>query len=507
MARPSRLHAMLWFCRATVWTAALLVPASTRRAWRSEHDRRFWHWCHFLAESRQLDAHNRLLISRACWKLYPEAFWQRFDRDSFIASARQVLGSPTALLVAIAAVTLALAFGFGAVSAVRSALQAPVPEPSNAVTITLSSNSLNGNYSRTTSITMLDLVGIWKKSRLAAGVVPFSWSPGHLLSPKRDLAVLTTRVGPEFFTTLGVTPQLGRVFAPADVDACTTCVLLSNGLWRSVFHSDAEIVGKQIVLNGAPRTVIGVLPPSFRMIAPGNTVWTLIDPYSLFTNFQRRVGAVARLRPGATTESLQRELTDLTESGGYVHPASQIQVVSVATQQRRNLTGLLWFALLATGCALLAVILRNASRGIGHWPEGAGRRVLWIGFLASKSALLLVIAMIAAWRTVFWVSYWLDGPNNPAVPEYALWLFLPLATVALSWAFSDQRQRCPMCLKRLELPVEIGRTGSVLLNWAGTELVCPLGHGVLYLPESEANSLDQDRWNKLDDSWGGLFRP
>jgi hypothetical protein len=43
------------------------------------------------------------------------------------------------------------------------------------------------------------------------------------------------------------------------------------------------------------------------------------------------------------------------------------------------------------------------------------------------------------------------------------------------------------------------------LNWAGTEMVCSEGHGVLYVPESSANSLDQDRWSKLDDSWANLF--
>ena len=89
--------------------------------------------------------------------------------------------------------------------------------------------------------------------------------------------------------------------------------------------------------------------------------------------------------------------------------------------------------------------------------------------------------------------------------EYAIWLYLPLAIVAVAWSVRDQQRRCRVCLQRLELPVEIGRTGSVLLNWAGTEMVCPQGHGVLYLPESSANSLDQDRWSTLDDSWKGLF--
>jgi hypothetical protein len=36
-------------------------------------------------------------------------------------------------------------------------------------------------------------------------------------------------------------------------------------------------------------------------------------------------------------------------------------------------------------------------------------------------------------------------------------------------------------------------------------MVCPDGHGVLYLPDSQANWLERDRWDNLDDSWADLF--
>jgi hypothetical protein len=93
----------------------------------------------------------------------------------------------------------------------------------------------------------------------------------------------------------------------------------------------------------------------------------------------------------------------------------------------------------------------------------------------------------------------------PLSDEYSIWLLLPLAIVALSWSVHDQQRRCRKCLRRLELPVDIGRAGSVLLNWSGTEMVCPHGHGILYLPDSPANWMDQGRWSNFDDSWQELF--
>ena len=502
----NRLRATLWRCQFLVWTASWLAPRDKRTHWRSEHDRKFYHWCHFLAESGQLTPQNRLTIARACWAVFPDAFWQRFDRERFWAGWRRFSGSPITFLGALTLIVVALVFGTGIIKAARAAFAAPVPHPSRTVLIYLDGNGINGKFSRTRSDTLLDLAAIWSKSKLADGLTPFSWGPGNLLLQNRDLAVATARVGPEFFTTVGVKPTLGRTFVAADMQACRECVVLSYPAWQHEFHSDPKLVGKAIELNGTSRMVIGVLPANFRLISPGIAVWGLIDPSVLFTNFERRVGAVAQLQGNATAASLQSDLSDRTESAGYVHPSSQLTVTTVADHLRRNLWNTIWFVLFATACAVFVVVLRRSISGFGHLPEGFAGRTVWFGFLAIKSALLLGIVALCSWFMVHLIANWMMGSTYPLADEYSIWLFLPLAILALSWSMRDQQNRCRTCLRRLELPVEIGRTGSVLLNWAGTEMVCSEGHGVLYVPESAANSLDQDRWNKLDDSWSNLFR-
>jgi MacB-like periplasmic core domain len=503
---PDRLRATIWRCRAIVWLASWLVPRANRAQWHSEQDRKFWHWCHFLAESGQLTPYNRLQIARHCWATFPDAFWQRFDRQQFPAKSRQFLGSPLTFLAGLALLITALVLASGIVPAARLAFSTPVPNPQKTVFITLDGSGINGNFSRTRSDTLLDLASIWSHSKLQDGLTPFSWGPGNLLLQRRDLAVATARVGPEFFATLDVKAALGRTFVPSDVQNCRECVLLSWPAWQDEFHADPHIIGEQISLNGAQRTVIGVLPANFRLISSGIAVWGLIDPAMLFTNFQRRVGAVARLHGDASAARLQSNLADLTESGGYVHPSSNLQVITVASQMRRNLWYAVWFVMLAVGCAVLVVILRHAANGFVDLPEGFRDRTVWLGFFAAKSVLLLTVAGLAAWSAVHWIANWIAGSTYPTVDEYSIWLFLPLAIAALSWSVRDQQRRCRTCLQRLELPVEIGRPGSVLLNWAGTEMVCSEGHGVLYLADSPANSLDRDHWSKLDKSWESLFR-
>ncbi len=503
---PDRLRTTLWQCRLIVWIAAWLVPRNLRAHWRSEQDGKFWHWCHYLAESGQLTEQNRLIIARHCWATFPDAFWKRVDRERFSSNLRGAFGSPVTFLAVLALALSLLVFGSGFVPAVRVAASAPVPHPSEIVLITLNGDGINGKFSRTRSDTLLDLASIWSKSKFVDGLTPFSWGPGNLLLQRRDLPVATARVGPEFFATLGLKAALGRTFEAGDLQNCPSCVVLSNSAWKHEFRADPDIVGKQVDLNGTPRPVIGVLPPSFRLISPTIAVWGLIDPAMLFTNFQRRVGAVAQLRGDASASRVQSDLSDLTESAGYVHPSSHLQVVAVDAQLRRDLLGTIWFLLLAIGCAVLVVVLRRPASSLGSLPEGLAARTVWLGFLLAKSALLLATAALGSWCVVHWIADLMVGSAYPLVDDYSIWVFLPVAIAVLSWSVRDQHWRCRACLRRLELPVEIGRTGSVLLNWAGTEMVCPQGHGVLYLPDSPANSLDRDRWSSLDESWSSLFR-
>lgn len=79
--------------------------------------------------------------------------------------------------------------------------------------------------------------------------------------------------------------------------------------------------------------------------------------------------------------------------------------------------------------------------------------------------------------------------------------YLPSLAAALAWVLSDQRARCPVCLRRLELPVSLGSWSSVF-DPSSTELLCDEGHGALVLPDTAAGA---ERWTRLDDSWRGLF--
>jgi hypothetical protein len=123
-----------------------------------------------------------------------------------------------------------------------------------------------------------------------------------------------------------------------------------------------------------------------------------------------------------------------------------------------------------------------------------------------------------AWKAVAIAALlsvgWIEGGTavrvhaaNPAVRVWVGGIGLALAFVvsfgcALRWAFADQRRRCPVCLRRLSMPVAVGSWAS-MFEPAATELLCGEGHGALALAESAAAG--RDRWTTLDSSWSELF--
>jgi hypothetical protein len=490
-----------WSCQCIIWLASWFVPVARRNQWRRTWTQQVWHWCHFLAESDQLNRARKLELARFCWSAFPAAFWQRVDHEEFFRHIGRLRRAPIACLGLIALLIAVLILAGGIVPAARSFISSPIPHPDPVYVI-----SLNGKFRRLRSETLLDLAAAWKTSKLLDAVAPYSWGPASLHGQRRDVSVLAGRVAPTFFEVLGLKAALGRTFQAGDAQSCANCVVLSHEIWKLQFHGDPGLIGRHIWLDGSDRIVIGVLPRNFHLLSAEIAAWTLLDSTSPpFSNFVERIGAVARTKDGATEQRVESELADLSENAGYVFPASLLVVTSEPAQMRRYFGSYILFVFLAVGCAVLIVYARSGA-ALSRAPISLRDRTRWWSFFVAKSLLLLIATGLLAWITVRWLSVYLVGSFHPMANGIALWVFLVLSMGPLSWAIHDQQKRCRVCLRRLGIPIQIGAPGYVLLNWSGTEMVCSEGHGVLYLPDSQANWLERDRWDNFDDSWAGLFR-
>ncbi len=112
-----------------------------------------------------------------------------------------------------------------------------------------------------------------------------------------------------FFSTLEVRPLIGRTFAAGeDKPTAASLAVLSESIWRRRFAASYGVLGQTILVNGAPATVIGVMPAVFQFPRRQTEVWTnlLLNPPTRYGPWFYR--GVARLRPGVTLAQAQSEL-------------------------------------------------------------------------------------------------------------------------------------------------------------------------------------------------------
>jgi putative ABC transport system permease protein len=180
-----------------------------------------------------------------------------------------------------------------------------------------------------------------------------------------------TKCSWSLFSTLGVQPAYGRTFVAAeDEPGANAAVVLSWSLWKRRFGGDVSILGKDIILDDQPWTVIGIMPAWFSYPDPETQVWvpvrheTTPTAMNALNNHQFRV--VARLRPGVTAEQGRTELDTIQKRLNLEHPNT------FALLDAANLRPLLdevvvdyktplYMLLAATACFLLIACLNLAN--------------------------------------------------------------------------------------------------------------------------------------------------
>lgn len=150
--------------------------------------------------------------------------------------------------------------------------------------------------------------------------------------------------------------------------------------------------------------------------------------------------------------------------------------------------GVAQFALALLQMYLMALLVLSAlwPPSLGDYPadpSGPSLKIRlrrWI-FLLVKFALITPIPMFL---TVALLPFF---PGAPSILMF-IWIF------GFRWVVADQRRRCPVCLHFLSNPVSIGSPSQSILGRYGTELACPRGHGILYVPGAPTTWCRRQRW-------------
>ncbi|MEO7066006.1 MAG: ADOP family duplicated permease [Rhodanobacter sp.] len=228
---------------------------------------------------------------------------------------------------------------------------------------------------------------------------------------------------------LGVKPLLGRGFLPADdVSGATRVVLLSEAIWRHVFHADPHIVGRSVRVNGQWDTVVGVLPATFGFPYTGTQAWL---PLRLDVGQHRSIGTVARLAPGIQLSQARAELDTWEAQLQRALPMGQhVKALVVGPMASSFIpTDLLRWVWLMFGASVLVLLLACINvanlqlvQTLQRRQElalrsalGSPRSRLMLGALA-ESLLLGAGALAVAFPITYAGSLWLDATwvaNDP----------------------------------------------------------------------------------------------
>ncbi|MGB6861059.1 MAG: ABC transporter permease, partial [Pseudolabrys sp.] len=143
--------------------------------------------------------------------------------------------------------------------------------------------------------------------------------PTNLTGAKQPEHLEMLEVSPNYFSMLGTTPEIGRLFGPQDFAlGFAEATVISDGLWRRSYGGDPNILGKRLRMDNDPYTIVGVVPAGFRH--PGTTVakdvevWVTCgfsgDPYPKpARNVKVAREAIGRLKPGIDVTQAQARLT------------------------------------------------------------------------------------------------------------------------------------------------------------------------------------------------------
>jgi predicted permease len=322
-----------------------------------------------------------------------------------------------------AVIVLTLALGLSAtsliVSVVHAVLLEPLPyaDPDRLVVVRA---SLPGQRRAATQLSGPDVVALQERTRTidTAGAV---WArPGVLGEAESAIEIEIGWITPGFLEAFGVPPQLGRLPTGEEHQRSDT-IVVSDALWRERFASDPAVIGRRIEFDGEVRTVVGVMPPGFRMLFPpddgvpesiqawlpwGDDLARLSRTFRVFT-------LVARLGPGVIdverdtdlvtiASAIAREDLEYARSGFLLRaealPRALVAPVQPALLIVLGVVGLVLVIACANAATLLLIrSLQRSTEFAVRQALGAGRVRLWRQILTEHVLLGVVAAAAGLW--------------------------------------------------------------------------------------------------------------
>lgn len=348
-------------------------------------------------------------------------------------SARMLVRHPGFTLLALGTLALGMGATTTIVSVVNAVLLRPLPYQ-EADRLVVLSETRRGEEISVAFPNLLD----WRaESRTLDAIAGFASRTLNLTAAGDPERLRGQVVTANLFSIVGVSPILGRAFAPEDDQpGAERSVVIGHGLWQRRFGGDPGLLGRAVLLHDEPYVVIGIMPPGFDfpggIVYGGAEFWIpagLAGPSWSQRDEHPGIVGLARLAPGATLETARAELTGIAGRLAEAWPTNREQSV-ILRSALDSLVGeyrqALLLLLAAVGLVLLIAMANVTNlllvRAAGRQREmavrqalGAGHRQL-LGQLTGES-LCLCLAGAVAGIGVAWIATGLTGSLLSDLPR------------------------------------------------------------------------------------------
>ena len=367
-------------------------------------------------------------------------------------SLRLMRKAPLFTAAVVLTIGLAIAATATIFSVVNAQILRPLPfkDPDRLLLVFERNDKLNAPIYNVSVLNFLD----WRAQTQSFDLAAVNPNKNYILTGMGDPEQLTgARISPELPRVLGIPLIAGRSFTPEEEKpGAAPVVIIGEAFRRRHFGTDADVLGRTIILDGTPTTIVGIAPDTLSLLASGDIYTPLtIDPAKEI-RLSHAIFVVGRLKPGVSAQQADAEMNTISDQMKQQYPELRDWGVNLVTMfdgfiSPQLKTGLLMLLaavsfVLLIACANIANLLLARTAARQHEMAmrtalGASQGRLVRQLLIESVALSCIgglVGLLATWWSVRAMSLWLP-PNTLPIPTIevdSLVLLFALGTTVLT---------------------------------------------------------------------------